>query len=173
MNPATQRARIDVHRAFPRLQGESGEAWTNRLVREAIKHGVYRQCSIGWHDECSERKSPATDCLCNCTCHGAGAHEVASGAPQAPDATETRDGAPEAPLEPGGAECTRKAQADALREWVRTSRAELDQAQQTVGAEGDAFFRGVSSAHKNATRRADDIEAGAHTVGTEHQENQG
>lgn len=159
---AAARPRIDISHAFPIRDGESRESWTERLTREAAKNGVYRQCSVGWHEECSQRREPGPDCPCNCTCHVAGADTV----PEVPDAAQ---GAPEAPALSGEA-YLRHAQAAAIREWVRTSRVELDQAQQLTGAKGKEFYRGIRSALKNASRRADSIDAGTHTVDSDHQE---
>jgi hypothetical protein len=160
--PPAPRARIDISGTFPRREGESRESWTERLTREAAKSGVYRQCSIGWHEDCSQRRKPGPDCPCNCSCHVEEGWEalVVPGNSQS---------APEAPAAVGE-QYLRKAQAAAIREWVRTSRAELEQAQLVGGIEGNHFYRGILSALKNASRRADDIEAGTHTVDSDHQE---
>jgi hypothetical protein len=69
-----------------------------------------------------------------------------------------------------GEQYIRTAQAAAIREWVRTSEAELDQAQKVGGAEGSDFYRGIRSALKNASLRADAIEAGTYPVDSDHQE---
>ncbi|ALY09699.1 hypothetical protein MARTHA_46 [Arthrobacter phage Martha] len=42
---------------------------TDCMVRIGAKHDVYRQCSIGWHLECSVRDQPGDDCPCMCKCH--------------------------------------------------------------------------------------------------------
>ena len=38
---------------------------TDRLAREGAARGVFRQCSIGWHFECSDPDGER----CACTCH--------------------------------------------------------------------------------------------------------
>lgn len=162
MTLTAPRPRIDIHATFPQRDGESRESWTERLTREAAKSGVYRQCSIGWHAECSQRRKPGPECPCNCTCH-------TQGATDAPEAPTSAPSAPEAPAATGE-QYIRLAQAAAIREWVRTSQAELDQAQQIGGIEGNGFYRGIRSALKNASRRADEIEAGTHSVDSDHQE---
>lgn len=48
---------------------ETADAWTDRLAREGAALGVRRQCSIGWHGECSARHDGA-DAECRCDCHG-------------------------------------------------------------------------------------------------------
>jgi hypothetical protein len=159
---AADRPRIDIPQAFPIRDGESRESWTERLTRAAAKNGVYRQCSIGWHEDCSQRREPGPDCPCNCTCHVTGA----AAAPEVPAATH---GTPEAPG-PSGEQYVRQAQAAALRGWVHTVRAELDQAQQMTSTDEDEFHKGIRSALDHASRRADDIEAGTHTVDSDHQE---
>ena len=42
---------------------------TDALVQLGAEHGVYRQCSIGWHDECSQREDRSDDNPCMCKCH--------------------------------------------------------------------------------------------------------
>lgn len=48
---------------------ENLDKWTDRLVREGSALGVFRQCSIGWHGECSARHD-GVDAECQCECHG-------------------------------------------------------------------------------------------------------
>lgn len=50
-------------------EGETLEVWSDRLMQAGRKAGVYRQCSLGWHDECSQRAHWGPGCECNCTCH--------------------------------------------------------------------------------------------------------
>ena len=159
---AATRPRVDIPESFPRNDGESRESWTERITREAAKHGVYRQCSIGWHEECSQRRTPGPECPCNCTCH-------IEGATEAQESAIDPQGAPEPPA-PRGDQYVRQAQAGALRGWVRTVEAELTQANAMSSVEGDDFYRGMRSALDLASRRADDIEAGTHTVDSVHQE---
>lgn len=55
----------------PLLDGETGEEYTDRLTgadrtdRRPYDHARNRQCSIGYHDQCSD---PAGD-TCGCPCH--------------------------------------------------------------------------------------------------------
>lgn len=62
----------------PALPGEDADAYTNRLTgadgtgRRPFDHRRRRQCSIGWHDECSDRDNlGAIDKAegCGCPCH--------------------------------------------------------------------------------------------------------
>jgi hypothetical protein len=56
----------------PRLDGEDNDAYTNRLTgadgtnRYPYTHQRNRQCSIGYHDECSDRTNSGQ---CECPCH--------------------------------------------------------------------------------------------------------
>jgi hypothetical protein len=62
------RDRVELPALFPYHEGETPEAWTNRVLQEAGKYGTYRQCSIGWHGECSQRRE-GRDAECLCLCH--------------------------------------------------------------------------------------------------------
>lgn len=62
----------------PTLPGETPETWTNRVLGadgpdgRPYDHGRNRQCSIGWHNECSDRQNyGAIDKTagCGCPCH--------------------------------------------------------------------------------------------------------
>jgi hypothetical protein len=45
----------------PMLDGESHEDWNDRMLdRDTYDHYRNRQCSIGWHSECSQRKNGST-----------------------------------------------------------------------------------------------------------------
>lgn len=56
----------------PKLDGETDAAYTDRMSgadrsgRKPYDHQRNRQCSIGWHEECSDR---ANDGTCGCPCH--------------------------------------------------------------------------------------------------------
>ena len=56
----------------PVLAGEDDDAYTNRLTgadrtgRRPYDHSRNRQCSIGWHEECSDRDHSGA---CGCPCH--------------------------------------------------------------------------------------------------------
>lgn len=60
--------RIDLPNTYPIWQDESDGDWTDRLLKMAGVHGTYRQCSIGWHGQCSQRDLGA-EADCNCICH--------------------------------------------------------------------------------------------------------
>lgn len=56
----------------PYLPGETPEAWTDRVLGvlgdwgRPYNHRRNRQCSIGWHNECSDRQHNGS---CGCPCH--------------------------------------------------------------------------------------------------------
>jgi hypothetical protein len=56
----------------PMLDGEDPDAYADRLTgadgtgRVPYDHSRWRQCSLGWHEECSD---PSGD-DCQCPCHG-------------------------------------------------------------------------------------------------------
>lgn len=56
----------------PALPGETNDAYTDRMTgadgtgRVPYDHRRYRQCSIGYHDECSRNRRPGD---CECPCH--------------------------------------------------------------------------------------------------------
>jgi hypothetical protein len=56
----------------PALPGETDAQYTDRLTgadrtdRRPYDHPRYRQCSIGYHDECSQRHAGEGDCACPC-----------------------------------------------------------------------------------------------------------
>lgn len=58
----------ELQMLYPIRDGEDPMAWTTRVLSHAHEYGTYRQCSIGWHDECSERHLGA-DAECRCLCH--------------------------------------------------------------------------------------------------------
>lgn len=55
----------------PKLEGETGYQYTDRLTgadrtnRVPYDHRRFRQCSIGWHEECSDQYGDE----CECPCH--------------------------------------------------------------------------------------------------------
>lgn len=59
----------------PMLPGESASEYTDRLTgadgtgRRPYDHERYRQCSIGYHNECSERRETVVSGGCECPCH--------------------------------------------------------------------------------------------------------
>lgn len=56
----------------PLLPGETDETWTDRMLgangedQRPYDHSRNRQCSIGWHEECSDRNHSGQ---CGCPCH--------------------------------------------------------------------------------------------------------
>ena len=56
---------VPLNEQIERLDGETPEAWTGRLLATAREVGTKRQCSIGWHLECSDPKGEE----CRCACH--------------------------------------------------------------------------------------------------------
>lgn len=55
----------------PWLEGEQRDAYTDRLTgadgtgRQPYNHRRFRQCSIGWHFECTDPNGEE----CECPCH--------------------------------------------------------------------------------------------------------
>lgn len=45
-----------------RQEGESDDDYTDRIIHEGAERGVFRQCSIGYHEECSD--PDGDDCRC-------------------------------------------------------------------------------------------------------------
>lgn len=65
-------------RGAPTLPGETAEVWTQRMLgaegedRRPYDHRRNRQCSIGWHNECSDRQHLGVTNKaegCGCPCH--------------------------------------------------------------------------------------------------------
>lgn len=71
----------------PKLDGETTDSRTDRLCAVGASLGLNRQCSIGWHDECSDPEGET----CRCLCHGddAKAKDAAFEAHWASQPTET------------------------------------------------------------------------------------
>lgn len=65
----------------PALPGESDEQYTDRLTgadrtgRMPYNHRRNRQCSIGYHDECSD----PSGAVCECPCHAGAGKEQGDG----------------------------------------------------------------------------------------------
>lgn len=55
----------------PKFMNETAANYTDRLTgadgtgRQPYNHNRFRQCSIGWHDECSDPNGNE----CECPCH--------------------------------------------------------------------------------------------------------
>lgn len=60
--------RVDLTEKYPPGPEEDAAAYTNRLLGHAREAGTFRQCSIGYHNECSD---PYGD-ECMCSCHAPG-----------------------------------------------------------------------------------------------------
>lgn len=60
--------RVNLAEKYPPLVGETGAEYTTRLLSHAREAGTNRQCSIGWHDECSDPYGES----CMCSCHAVG-----------------------------------------------------------------------------------------------------
>jgi hypothetical protein len=60
---------MDLTKELPQERGEDDFAWTNRLLVAGRERGYWRQCSIGWHDECSVTRGYAAPGACKCPCH--------------------------------------------------------------------------------------------------------
>jgi len=59
----------------PMLDGETPDAYTDRLTgadgtgRMPYDHVRNRGCSLGWHEECTDRRRMAKNRRCQCPCH--------------------------------------------------------------------------------------------------------
>lgn len=53
------------HETTSRLEGETLSEWTDHLTKLGSQLGVNRQCSIGYHGECSDPLGEQ----CRCACH--------------------------------------------------------------------------------------------------------
>lgn len=60
--------RVNLTAKYPPGENETAAAYTDRLLTLARQHGTFRQCSIGYHDECSDQYGES----CNCSCHALG-----------------------------------------------------------------------------------------------------
>ena len=56
---------LDAMRLPERADDESDADYTDRAIREGGARGVNRQCSIGYHEECSDPSGER----CRCVCH--------------------------------------------------------------------------------------------------------
>lgn len=57
--------RVEATALYPQLPGEDAGKWTDRVLKSSRKWGTNRQCSIGWHGECSDRTGESCMCLCH------------------------------------------------------------------------------------------------------------
>jgi hypothetical protein len=69
----------------PMLDGEHADAYTNRLTgadgsnSQPYDHRRNRQCSIGWHEECSDPSGNSCECPCHREgpiCNDCGGHGI-------------------------------------------------------------------------------------------------
>ena len=58
-----------VNYLYPMMPGEDEMVWTGRLLTHASEFGTFRQCTLGWHEECSQRGHHFPDSECACLCH--------------------------------------------------------------------------------------------------------
>lgn len=56
--------RVYLSDKYPPAPDEDAAAYTGRLLSHAREHGTFRQCSIGYHNECSDPEG--YDCMCSC-----------------------------------------------------------------------------------------------------------
>ncbi|ASR84719.1 hypothetical protein FDI26_gp44 [Arthrobacter phage Beans] len=54
----------------------AGGTYTDRLIEIGARLGINRQCSIGYHSECSVAEQRGDDCPCACKCHVDPFHEI-------------------------------------------------------------------------------------------------
>lgn len=57
--------RVELTALYPERPGEEAGKWTDRVLSHAKEYGTNRQCSIGWHGECSDRSGESCQCLCH------------------------------------------------------------------------------------------------------------
>jgi len=57
--------RVEMEALYPRTPGETPEVWTGRVLSHSREHKVNRQCSIGYHEECSDPQGFDCQCLCH------------------------------------------------------------------------------------------------------------
>jgi hypothetical protein len=57
--------RVNLTAKFPPGDDENSADYTRRLLSHAREAGTFRQCSIGYHDECSDKYGDE----CRCSCH--------------------------------------------------------------------------------------------------------
>lgn len=50
----------------PIREGRTPEEWTDDMARAGAERDIFRQCSIGWHLECSDWSGQNG---CECRCH--------------------------------------------------------------------------------------------------------
>lgn len=60
----------ELYDIYPQREGEHPLDYSARLQAEGMRRSMYRQCSIGWHEECSSRLYPdLAGEGCRCECH--------------------------------------------------------------------------------------------------------
>lgn len=57
--------RVDLPSLYPPFKDETDSAWTARLLGLAREYGTNRQCSINWHEECSDPQGESCQCYCH------------------------------------------------------------------------------------------------------------
>ena len=78
--------RVEMAALYPQRDGEDAGAWTNRVLSHSREHEVNRQCSIGWHEECSDPQG----FNCMCICHTDATIFTVEGHPEGEEQVVTR-----------------------------------------------------------------------------------
>lgn len=60
--------RVNLSEKYPPEPDEEAGTYAARLISHAREAGIFRQCSIGWHEECSDAYGEE----CKCSCHAPG-----------------------------------------------------------------------------------------------------
>ena len=57
--------RVDLPSLYPPFHGETDIAWTNRLLALSPEYQTNRQCSLNYHEECSDPNGESCQCYCH------------------------------------------------------------------------------------------------------------
>ncbi len=57
--------RVDLPSLYPPFANETDEAWTKRLLSLSPEYQINRQCSLNYHEECSDPQGESCQCLCH------------------------------------------------------------------------------------------------------------
>lgn len=107
---------VPLNEQIERLDGETPEAWTDRLLAIAREVGTKRQCSIGWHLECSDPKGEECRCVCHPWPQSVESAPITMGARESPMEWEPGEGWVDIPE-------VVEVYAEALRDLVEVARA--------------------------------------------------
>jgi hypothetical protein len=78
--------RIEVAALYGKAPSSWGKSYTDWLSSKGRENGVNRQCSIGWHEECSDPDGER----CRCLCHDGATMWTVEGHPEGADHVITR-----------------------------------------------------------------------------------